>query len=139
VVIRLPIDPSFRASDEDRERVVAILREQMVAGRLTSAELDERVGLAYVAKTWDDLRSIVLDLPVTIRFTDERAPVEPAPQYQPRPRPRPRRRPPLAVVGLACLALIVLSDRMISLAPLIAFAVLIAIIAFFASGWARRF
>ncbi len=121
--------------------MVAILREQMVAGRLTSAELDERVGLAYVAKTWDDLRSIVLDLPVTIRFTDERAPVEPAPQYQPRPRPRPRprRRPPLAVVGLACLALIVLSDRMISLAPLIAFAVLIAVIAFFASGCGRRF
>ncbi len=138
MVIDLPIDPSFRASDDDRENVVAVLRDQMVAGRLSSAELDERVGLAYAGRTWDDLRRIVLDLPVTIRFADERVPAQSAPPY-PVYRPRPRRRPLPAFIVLACLALIVLSDRMISLAPLIAFAVLIAVIAFFASGCGRRF
>ncbi len=72
-------DLSFRASDEDRERLVEVLREQMVTGRLTSEELDERVGAAYAAKTWADLRRLVKDLPVTVQFADERTPVQPPP------------------------------------------------------------
>lgn len=53
----------IRASDEERENVVAILREHTAQGRLTLDEFDERMNAAYDAKTWDDLRVLTRDLP----------------------------------------------------------------------------
>ncbi|MQA86758.1 MAG: DUF1707 domain-containing protein [Streptosporangiales bacterium] len=64
-------DRPIRASDDDRERVVAILREQVAAGRLTFEEFDERTGAAYTAKTWDELRNLTSDLPVRVVFADD--------------------------------------------------------------------
>ena len=52
----------MRASDRDREQVVKLLREHYSAGRLSDAELDERVEHAYGARTVAELESITLDL-----------------------------------------------------------------------------
>ena len=41
------------------------------SGRLTLAEFEERAGLAYAAKTWDDLRALVADLPVQVVFSGQ--------------------------------------------------------------------
>ena len=57
-----PADQS-RASDADREQVVASLRDHFVEGRLTRAELDERLTTALSARTPDDLRRLTADLP----------------------------------------------------------------------------
>lgn len=59
-------DRSIRASDDDRERVVDVLREQTAQGRLTMGEFEERMGAAYTATTWEDLRPLTRDLPVEV-------------------------------------------------------------------------
>lgn len=56
-------DDGFRASDGDRENVVAILREAYVAGRLSLAEFDERTSAAFASRTWGELRALTSDLP----------------------------------------------------------------------------
>lgn len=56
-------DPRTRASDADRDRTVAALRDHMVAGRLTPAEFDERLDRAYAAKTVAELDRLMADLP----------------------------------------------------------------------------
>lgn len=56
-------DHSIRASDQDREVVVATLRDAYTAGRLTLEEFDERTTGAYSGKTWGDLRKLTEDLP----------------------------------------------------------------------------
>jgi Domain of unknown function (DUF1707) len=56
-------DNSIRASDVDREVVVATLRDAYTAGRLTLEEFDERTSAAYASKTWGDLRKLTGDLP----------------------------------------------------------------------------
>jgi len=56
-------NPHLRASDADRERVASALREHCALGRLTMAELDERLGQAYAAKTMGDLAAVTHDLP----------------------------------------------------------------------------
>jgi hypothetical protein len=53
-----------RASDEDRQRVITALQRHTEAGRLTLDEFSDRVGTVYAAKTLDDLRVAVVDLPV---------------------------------------------------------------------------
>jgi Domain of unknown function (DUF1707) len=59
-------DPSsLRVADTDRERLGEELREHMVAGRLTQDELEERLGLAYQAKTQADLDALRADLPMS--------------------------------------------------------------------------
>jgi hypothetical protein len=59
-------DPSqLRVADADRERVVEELREHALAGRLTSEELEERIGAAYRATTRADLDALRADLPVS--------------------------------------------------------------------------
>ena len=57
------MDDSIRASDADRDRVNAQLRDHFAAGRITSGELDERLSAALNAKTFGDLRRIMADLP----------------------------------------------------------------------------
>jgi hypothetical protein len=56
---------SLRVADADRERLAEELREHMLAGRLTSEEFEERLGLAYSATTRADLDAIKVDLPMS--------------------------------------------------------------------------
>ena len=58
-------DPKIRASDADRDRTAAALREHMAAGRLTTEEFDERLDKVYAAKTLGDLDDLMADLPRT--------------------------------------------------------------------------
>lgn len=55
----------MRASDADRERIARILHDAMGEGRLTVAELDERLQQTYAAKTLGDLVPLTADLPMT--------------------------------------------------------------------------
>jgi Domain of unknown function (DUF1707) len=55
----------LRVADADREQVIEELREHALAGRLTSEELEERVGDAYRASTRGDLDALRVDLPVS--------------------------------------------------------------------------
>lgn len=59
----LPAVAVLRASDEDRERVVAELREHFEAGRLTAEEFSDRVGAVYAARTLGELGDTTADLP----------------------------------------------------------------------------
>jgi len=53
-----------RISDADRERVAERLRTAAGDGRLTPAELEERLELAFSARTEAELEPLVGDLPV---------------------------------------------------------------------------
>jgi hypothetical protein len=65
---------AMRASDNDREKVVQALQEQVGEGRLTLTEFEQRSTDAYAtAKTVGDLRALTKDLPV-----DPLAPPKPA-------------------------------------------------------------
>ena len=56
-------DPRIRASDADRDRTAALLREHHAAGRLTAEEFNERLDKAYAAKTLGELDQLLSDLP----------------------------------------------------------------------------
>jgi hypothetical protein len=96
-------DGSMRASDAERESVVAALRDAYTEGRLTLDEFTERTADAYAGRTWDDLRGLTVDLPVQPPLgPKELAKAEPqevasarAPltQSQPAPVERPARKP----------------------------------------------
>ena len=58
-------DPKIRASDADRDRTAAALREHLAAGRLTNEEFDERLDKTYAAKTLGELNDVMVDLPRT--------------------------------------------------------------------------
>lgn len=113
-------DPAWgmRASDRDREAVVAVLRDAYTAGRLTLDEFDERTSAAYAGKTWGELRALTADLPempvMGADLSRPPAPPRPVPDNNPLvmtrraiPVTRPRRRARLwpitlvAVLGLA--------------------------------------
>ena len=53
----------LRASHQDRDRVVEILRVAAGDGRLTAEELDERLEAALTARTFDELAALTRDLP----------------------------------------------------------------------------
>ena len=57
--------PGMRASDADRDRVAAELRDHTVAGRLDTDELEQRLQQAYSARTTDELQALRRDLPAT--------------------------------------------------------------------------
>jgi hypothetical protein len=59
------MDDRFRVSDADRERAAALLRDHFAAGRLSAAELDQRLAASLAAKTAGDLRRNLADLPET--------------------------------------------------------------------------
>ena len=54
--------PELRASHEDRDRVVEILRVAAGDGQLTVAELDERLDAALTARTSGELAALTADL-----------------------------------------------------------------------------
>jgi len=53
----------LRASHDDRDRVVEMLRVSAGDGRLTAEELDERLEVAMTARTYGELARLVADLP----------------------------------------------------------------------------
>ncbi|MGD0557565.1 MAG: DUF1707 domain-containing protein [Streptosporangiaceae bacterium] len=53
----------MRASDADRDLAVDILRVAAGEGRLTAAELDERLETALTARTISELVTLTADLP----------------------------------------------------------------------------
>jgi len=55
----------LRASHDDRDRVVELLRISAGDGRLTAKELDERLELALTARTYGELAKLVSDLPAS--------------------------------------------------------------------------
>lgn len=56
-------DPTIRASDADRDRAAALLREHHAAGRLTAEEFSERLDSAFAAKTVGEIDGLLRDLP----------------------------------------------------------------------------
>jgi hypothetical protein len=92
----------LRASDAERERVVAFLREHALLGRLTDDELEDRIGLAYASVTVGDLEKLIADLPRAARPA-------PAPARRHAPPQRHRRQgpPAPALIGLGIGALLV--------------------------------
>lgn len=53
----------LRASDGDRDGILVRLHTAYAEGRLTEAELDERIDRALAARTRDDLAEVSADLP----------------------------------------------------------------------------
>ena len=53
----------LRASDADREQVIAVLQAAFVAGRLTKDEFDLRVTLVFASWTYADLAVLTADIP----------------------------------------------------------------------------
>jgi hypothetical protein len=90
--------PQMKASDADRDEVVAALSEHFQAGRLTTEELEDRTGGALSARTLGELDALTADLP-------PRRPAEPTQQLSPQRRGHPE----LAVIAavLAVLAVVV--------------------------------
>jgi hypothetical protein len=70
----------FRASHEDRDRVVEVLRVAAGDGRLTAEELDARLEAALTARTYGELAALTKDLPP--------APGLPSPALAPAPEPK---------------------------------------------------
>lgn len=56
--------PDIRASDADRNRIIDLLGEAAGEGRLTVAELEERIEAAAAARYESELQVLVQDLPV---------------------------------------------------------------------------
>jgi Domain of unknown function (DUF1707) len=93
--------PQMRASDADRDGVVAALSEHFQTGRLTREELDERTGRALMARTLDELAELTADLPA-IR------PAGPAPVLRPRGLGYPLLAPVAAALAALAMAALVL-------------------------------
>jgi hypothetical protein len=79
------------ASDADRDRVLAQLREAFAAGRITHDELAERVTRTLEARTLEDLHAVIADLV---------PPAPPAPYYRRHPGYRGYRPVPYRGYGL---------------------------------------
>jgi Domain of unknown function (DUF1707)/Domain of unknown function (DUF4190) len=59
----MPVSPAMRAATADRERTVDVLKAAFAEGRLDQDEFNERMGLAYQARTYGDLVALAGDLP----------------------------------------------------------------------------
>jgi uncharacterized protein DUF1707/2TM domain-containing protein len=56
-------DADLRAADADRERAADRLRNAAAEGRLSAAELEDRVEAALGAQTYAELEALLADLP----------------------------------------------------------------------------
>jgi hypothetical protein len=74
----MPGDPRLRASDADRERTAALLREHHAVGRLTAEEFDERLNKVFAAKTLGELDELLADLPAIDLYQLPSAGIRPA-------------------------------------------------------------
>ncbi|MFI6733525.1 DUF1707 domain-containing protein [Nonomuraea sp. NPDC050451] len=71
--------PEMRASDADRDRVAAILREHTAQGRITMDEFNERLEQLYQSRTYGELAKLTVDLPdVDLRNRPATVPQSPA-------------------------------------------------------------
>jgi hypothetical protein len=61
--VPVPGGAGLRASHDDRDRAVEVLRVAAGDGRITTEELDERVGAALTARTYGELAALIADLP----------------------------------------------------------------------------
>src|SRR6516164_10508594 len=59
----VPGGAGLRASHDDRDRAVEVLRVAAGDGRITAEELDERVGAALTARTYGELAALISDFP----------------------------------------------------------------------------
>jgi hypothetical protein len=64
---------AIRASDHDRDRTAALLREHYVDGRLDSSEFQQRLDECMAARTMLDLRALTVDLPRETHATEKHA------------------------------------------------------------------
>ena len=74
----MPGDPRVRASDADREKTAALLREHHAVGRLTAAEFSERLDQVYQARTLGELDALLADLPAIDLYQLPSASIRPA-------------------------------------------------------------
>jgi len=85
--------PPPRASDTDREIAVDMLCAAVADGRLTLAELDERVEVALSARTLRDLAALIADLspyrPATRPSSSSSPAPSPSPAAPPTTKPKP--------------------------------------------------
>ncbi len=79
-------DPRLRASDDDRDRTAALLREHHALGRLNPDEFNDRLDKTFAATTVGDLEALLSDLPRMdlYRLPDAALTRQPR-QAQPRP------------------------------------------------------
>jgi hypothetical protein len=75
----MPGDPRLRASDADRDRTAALLREHHAVGRLTGEEFEERLGKVFAARTLGELDDLLADLPAIDLYQLPSAGIRPAP------------------------------------------------------------
>ena len=68
----------LRASHEDRDRVIEVLRVAAGDGRLTAEELEERVEIAFSARTYGELAALTSDLPASGQAIAPLGPAAPA-------------------------------------------------------------
>jgi hypothetical protein len=95
---------AMRASDADRDAVLADLSAHFQAGRLTADELDERTGQALAARTWGQLKELLADLPAG------QTPAGPSAESRPRiAAVRGRRRPAAALIGIGIVAVVLIN------------------------------
>lgn len=64
--------PRTLASDADRDAAAGLLNAALAEGRLTADEYDQRLGAAYAARTWQQLRQLTEDLPASPSATSGR-------------------------------------------------------------------
>jgi hypothetical protein len=111
---------TIRASDSDREQVVAILRDAYAAGRLTLAEFDERTTAALTGRTWGALGELTKDLPHQARLGADLLPAsDPPPVEAQRPGERTWRNLPLVPVAAVWLVVALSAQMPDSVVPVI--------------------
>jgi hypothetical protein len=59
----MALNPEMRASDADRDKAAAALREHCAQGRIDVEELNDRLEGVYSARTLGDLQRVTEDLP----------------------------------------------------------------------------
>ena len=73
-------DPRPLATDADRERLIALLREHYAVGLFGLDELDRRVGMVLGAQFLDEAAAAVSDLPASAADRDRGASPGPPPR-----------------------------------------------------------
>jgi hypothetical protein len=97
----------LRASDADRDQTIALLRGHHVDGRLSWEEFSERLDRATRARTRDELRELLDDLPPPERPRAQEGPAgQPTGSWSARPWPGGWWRRPWLVPPVAALAIL---------------------------------
>ena len=124
-------EPTIRASDADRDRVAAEIREHYAQGRLDGEELGQRLDRVYAARTLDELETLRSDLPELAPGSPARS--EHAAQRAQLTRALVQRTGTALVPFLVCTVVWLLSGASGSFWP--AWALLIAAIPLVRNGW----